>query len=677
MVGTLQPGPAAELGIPPGARVVSATGDTMSAAVGSGAVADYAGHLYVGTSSWIQCHVPFKRTDARRAIATLPAALPGRYLVSCEQQTAGASLERLREEWLAGTPEAAEGYAALDALAASAPPGSGRVIFTPWLNGERTPVDDHLVRGGFHNLSLDTTRAQLVRAVLEGVALNARWMLDGVERFVRRPLPELRFIGGGALSDLWCQIFADVLDRRILRVADPVQRQRPRRRLPRRRGPGRAAACRHPRAGAGRRHLRPRRRPAGDLRRAVARAARPVQEDARHLRARSTRRAVSRPPDPERPHDRADRPPGHHRRVPSAAAPADPMAALEAALKPYRGRFPTHDRLPAAGRAAGRGARRAAGDGRGRDAEVAATATSAGAVYQGDPEHVAFLSEAYTLHSQSNPLHLDVWPSAAKFEAEIVAMTARMLGADGAAPDEVVGTVTSGGTESIMLAMKAYRDRAQQRDGIAAPAMVVPETAHAAFDKAAHSFGMRQVKVPVGADERADVAATAAAIDADTCVVVGSAPSLPARAHRPDRGAVGARARARDRLPHRRVPRRLRPAVGRAARRRRPGVRLPAAGRHVDVGRHPQVRLRGEGHERRPVPRRGPAPLPVLHDDRLARRGVRHAVVRRQPRRRPERRVLGRARDDRGGRATSRPRARSSPRQRSSRPACATSPSST
>jgi xylulokinase len=222
VVGTLQPGPAAELGIAPGARVVSATGDTMSAAVGSGAVADYAGHLYVGTSSWIQCHVPFKRTDVRRAIATLPAALPGRYLVSCEQQTAGASLERLREEWLAGTPEAAEGYPALDALAASAPPGSGRVIFTPWLNGERTPVEDHLVRGGFHNLSLDTTRAQLVRAVLEGVALNTRWMLDGVERFVRRPLPELRFIGGGALSDLWCQIFADVLDRRILRVVDPV-----------------------------------------------------------------------------------------------------------------------------------------------------------------------------------------------------------------------------------------------------------------------------------------------------------------------------------------------------------------------------------------------------------------------------------------------------------------------
>lgn len=211
---------------------------------------------------------------------------------------------------------------------------------------------------------------------------------------------------------------------------------------------------------------------------------------------------------------------------PAAPAPDDPMAALEASLKPYRGRFATHDRLPAAGRP--------------RDevlAELRAMAQDespkwreghvSGAVYQGDPEHVAFLAEAYTIHSQSNPLHLDVWPSAAKFESEIVAMTAGMLGADGAGGDEIVGTVTSGGTESIMLAMKAYRDRAQLRDGIATPAMVVPETAHAAFDKAAHSFGMRQVKVPVGADERADVAATAAAVDGDTCVVVGSAPSFP------------------------------------------------------------------------------------------------------------------------------------------------------
>lgn len=213
---------AAELGVGPQAVVVTATPDTMSAAVGSGAVGDRAAHLYVGTSSWLSCHVAKKKTDPFHAIAALPSALPGRYLVSCEQQTAGASLALLRDAWLAGTPEADGGYAALTALAAQAPPGSGGVLFCPWLNGERTPVDDALTRGGWLNLSLDTTRAQLVRSVLEGVALNARWMQRYVETFCGGPLDPIRFIGGGALSPLWAQIFADVLRREIRAVEDPV-----------------------------------------------------------------------------------------------------------------------------------------------------------------------------------------------------------------------------------------------------------------------------------------------------------------------------------------------------------------------------------------------------------------------------------------------------------------------
>jgi len=107
-------------------------------------------------------------------------------------------------------------------MAARTPAGSNGVIFTPWLYGERTPVEDSFVRGGFHNLSLSTTRDDLVRSVLEGVALNARWLLGAVERFTRRRLDPIRFIGGGARSDVWCQIFADALGRTIEQVADPV-----------------------------------------------------------------------------------------------------------------------------------------------------------------------------------------------------------------------------------------------------------------------------------------------------------------------------------------------------------------------------------------------------------------------------------------------------------------------
>jgi len=150
---------------------------------------------------------------------------------------------------------------------------------------------------------------------------------------------------------------------------------------------------------------------------------------------------------------------------------------------------------------------------------------ASGAVYHGNQEHVEFLNEVYALHSQSNPLHLDVWPSGMKFEAEVVAMTAGMLGAGAAAQhgDEIVGTVTSGGTESIIMAMKAYRDRA----GIAKPEMVIPDSAHVAFDKAAAYFGYKQIRVPVRDDYRADADGMANAVTRRTVVIAGSAPGFP------------------------------------------------------------------------------------------------------------------------------------------------------
>jgi sphinganine-1-phosphate aldolase len=205
----------------------------------------------------------------------------------------------------------------------------------------------------------------------------------------------------------------------------------------------------------------------------------------------------------------------------------DPMAELERQLKPYRGELPSFRRLPAEGlpraEVTGLVERLAAAEEPAwRDGYVS------GAVYHGDPEHTAFLSRVYAAQSQSNPLHPDLWPSATKFEAEIVAMTGSMLGAAHASPAApVVGTVTSGGTESILLAMKAYRDHAREHRGIAAPEIVAPVTAHAAFDKAARFFGMPLVRVPVDAGFRADLDALAGAVTERTAVVVGSAPTFP------------------------------------------------------------------------------------------------------------------------------------------------------
>ena len=207
--------------------------------------------------------------------------------------------------------------------------------------------------------------------------------------------------------------------------------------------------------------------------------------------------------------------------------PGDLMASLDAQLKPYRGEFPSFAALPADGLPKDEVAglvERLAGleEHRWRDG------FASGAVYHGDPGHVAFLNRVYAAQSQSNPLHPDLWPSAAKFEAKIVSMTATMLGAEHVTPEApVVGAVSSGGTESILLAMKAYRDFARERRGIAEPQIVAPVTAHAAFDKAARFFDMELVRVGVDADFKADLAAMADAVTDRTAVLVESAPSFP------------------------------------------------------------------------------------------------------------------------------------------------------
>jgi xylulokinase len=215
VIGKVRADVADELGIPP-VEVVGGVPDLHTAYLGSGAVMPFEAHLTISTTSWIACQVPFKRTDVLHQMASVPGPKPGAYLVANNHETAGLCLKWLRDAVVPGS------YEELMAKAASAPPGAGGVMFTPWLKGERTPVEDRTLRGAFLNVSLDTGSDHLVRAVLEGVAFNARWLLDAVEKFVRRPITSLRILGGGAQSDLWCQIHADVLGRRIEKVADPM-----------------------------------------------------------------------------------------------------------------------------------------------------------------------------------------------------------------------------------------------------------------------------------------------------------------------------------------------------------------------------------------------------------------------------------------------------------------------
>ncbi|MCV7382626.1 xylulokinase [Mycolicibacter longobardus] len=219
IIGPVAPAVAAELGISPAAQVVTGTPDLHSAAVGSGAVRHGELHLTLSTTSWISCPVAFKKTDALHQLATVPGLDPSSYLLVNNQDTAGRALQWLRDNVFDDLD-----YDALTEIAAGAPAGSNGVIFTPWLKGERSPIDDRDARGGFHNLSLGTTGADLVRAVLEGVAYNNRWLLDYVNKFAPNAGP-IRIVGGGARSELWCQIVADVCGRTCERVADPLNAQ--------------------------------------------------------------------------------------------------------------------------------------------------------------------------------------------------------------------------------------------------------------------------------------------------------------------------------------------------------------------------------------------------------------------------------------------------------------------
>lgn len=217
VLGTVQSGVAAELGLSSNTPVVCGAPDLHTAAIGAGAVADFAGHIAISTTAWVSAPVPFKKTDVARQMASIPGLRAGSYLIANNHDTGGAALRWLRDAIVTEAD-----YDELTAEAAGARSGSGGVIFCPWLNGERSPVEDHNLRASFLNVSLSTTRADLIRAVLEGVAYNARWLLEATEKFAGRPLDGLRLLGGGAQSDLWCQIHADVIGRPIHQVADPI-----------------------------------------------------------------------------------------------------------------------------------------------------------------------------------------------------------------------------------------------------------------------------------------------------------------------------------------------------------------------------------------------------------------------------------------------------------------------
>lgn len=143
--------------------------------------------------------------------------------------------------------------------------------------------------------------------------------------------------------------------------------------------------------------------------------------------------------------------------------------------------------------------------------------------YSAGDDVVSVAEAAYARFATENALNTDAFPSLRRIQAEVVDAVGSWLQAG----DDGAGFMTSGGTESILLAVKAARERGRKEGGISNPNVVLPTSAHAAFEKGCYYFGLESRRVPVHPDWRADVAAMEAAIDENTVLLVGSAPQYP------------------------------------------------------------------------------------------------------------------------------------------------------
>ncbi|MGI6204753.1 MAG: xylulokinase [Anaerovoracaceae bacterium] len=235
VVGSLLEDRAEEMGLLPGTPVFSGGNDVSLTGVGCGAVLPGDTHIYTGTSGWVSTVVDKPLLDINCMIGAIPGVDPETYNYYAELETAGKCLEWARDHlglddlevfsdhrFAYEDSEAAQKniYSYIIDKIKDVPAGSNGVIFTPWLQGNRCPFEDVDSRGMFFNLGLETNAKELIHAVLEGISMHYRWMIEEQSRKTPTSDP-VRFVGGGALSPLTCQILADVLGRTVETISDP------------------------------------------------------------------------------------------------------------------------------------------------------------------------------------------------------------------------------------------------------------------------------------------------------------------------------------------------------------------------------------------------------------------------------------------------------------------------
>ena len=224
ITGHVTPEIAALTGLSTDTVVVGGAGDNAAAAVGCGAVRDGYGFTTIGTSGVVFSHCKELRVDPDGRIHSFCAAVPGEYHVMGVTLSAGLSLRWFRDQFCAVEQAEAkkrdiDAYARMDELAAEIPIGADRLLFLPYLMGERTPHLDPLARGAFIGLSASHSRAHCLRAVMEGVIYSLRDCLSLFDAAGVQAPARMMACGGGAVSPLWRQMLADVLGTTVCTAA--------------------------------------------------------------------------------------------------------------------------------------------------------------------------------------------------------------------------------------------------------------------------------------------------------------------------------------------------------------------------------------------------------------------------------------------------------------------------
>jgi xylulokinase len=209
VAGAVTKAAASDTGLRAGTPVVAGSGDAVASAVGAGLASGDSAVYIAGSSDCLT--VPMTRPSEERSCVNCAYVPRGVWLGIGTTTSSGASVDWFAREILGGG--GAETLDLMTELAASSPPGANGVLFTPYLQGERTPLWDPRARGGFLGITAATTRADLARAVFEGAALSLRQIVESVESFAGTRLQEIRAVGGGTKNPLWNRMKADVLQR--------------------------------------------------------------------------------------------------------------------------------------------------------------------------------------------------------------------------------------------------------------------------------------------------------------------------------------------------------------------------------------------------------------------------------------------------------------------------------